>query len=330
MLRFVLRRLLWAIPTLLIVTFIVFLAIRLGTDPVESYKRANPNVARRQPQKIDEYIEINGLWEGPGGYVRGYWHWLQGFITGDWPRSIKGNTEVWPILKDALVNSARLAVVTFIVGSSVGISLGVVAALRPGKLRDSVVNTGALVAISIPPFVSAILLQLVFAVLWADWFGEPLFPTSGIYPPGHKGFDLFLMAKHMVLPVLVVVIQTIAVYSRYMRASLLEVLNSEYMRTARAKGISERRVLVRHALRNALIPVTTLAALELGGLAAGLIITENIFSYPGMGVYFLRATSNGDFPQLMPWMVVVVVFVIAFNLLADLSYAWLDPRIRLD
>ena len=137
------------------------------------------------------------------------------------------------------------------------------------------------------------------------------------------------MIKHMILPVTVVAIQIIAVYSRYMRASLLEVLNSDYMRTARAKGISERRVLVNHAVRNSMIPVVTVAAIDIGAILGGLIITERIFSYPGMGDFFLTAFGNGDFPQLMPWMVFIVTAVILFNLLADVSYAWLDPRIRL-
>ena len=114
-----------------------------------------------------------------------------------------------------------------------------------------------------------------------------------------------------------------------MRASLLDVLNSDYLRTARAKGVSERTVLVRHAMRNAMLPIVTLAAIDFGALFGGLIITENIFEYPGMGQYFLTAYSNGDFPELMPWMVIVVLAVILFNLLADLSYAALDPRIRL-
>ena len=113
-------------------------------------------------------------------------------------------------------------------------------------------------------------------------------------------------------------------------ASLLEVLNSDYMRTARSKGISERRVLVRHALRNALIPVVTVAAIDIGAILGGLIITEGVFSYPGMGEYFLSAYTEGDFPALMPWMVIIVSAVILFNLLADMSYAFLDPRIRLD
>lgn len=329
MLRFILRRVLWAIPTLLIVTFVVYCALRLATDPLASYARANPRLAR-QPEKRAQYIEANGLWDGFGGYVRGYFKWLGGFVTGNWQPSIKGSRPVWPNLKDALINSIRLGLMASAVGVTVGLSLGIFAALRPGKLRDSVVNTGALVGFSIQPFISAVLLQLLFAVQWSRWFGEPLLPTSGMYPPGHRGFDLVLMLKYMTLPIIVVSIQTIALYSRYMRASLLDVLTSDYLRTARAKGISERQVLVKHALRNALVPIVTLAALDIGAIVGGLIITEGIFEYPGMGRYFLTAEANGDFPELMPWMVIITASVILFNLLADLAYAWLDPRIRLD
>jgi peptide/nickel transport system permease protein len=323
-LRFVLRRLAWAIPTLIFVTFLVYIALRIGTDPVASYKRINPRVTKA---KIEEYIEVNGL---DPNYVRGYLRWLGNFVTFDWPRSIKGSREVWPQLKDALANTIRLGVAASAVGISIGLSLGVFAALRPGGRRDVAVNTAAFVGISIPPYVSAILFQLLFAVYWSRWFGSTLFPTSGVYPPGHTGFNLGLMIRHMVLPTFVVAIQIIAVYSRYMRSSLLEVLNSEYMRTARSKGISEARVLFRHGLRNALIPVVTIAALDVGAIVGGLIITENVFSYPGMGKYFLSAFGEGDFPLLMPWMVIIVSSTLFFNLLADVSYAWLDPRIRLE
>lgn len=323
MLRYVLRRLAWAIPTLLFVTFLVYIALRIGTDPVASYKRINPRASKA---KIAQYIEVNGL---DPNYVRGYFRWLGNFVTLDWPRSIKGSREVWPQLKDALANTIRLGVAASGVGIVVGLALGVFAALRPGGRRDVAVNTAAFVGISIPPYVSAILFQLLFAVYWSRWFGSTLFPTSGVYPPGQMGFDLGLMIKHMVLPTFVVAIQIIAVYSRYMRSSLLDVLSSEYMRTARSKGISETRVLFRHGLRNALIPVVTIAALDVGAIVGGLIITENVFSYPGMGKYFLSAFGEGDFPLLMPWMVIIVASTLFFNLLADISYAWLDPRIRL-
>src|SRR4051812_33814126 len=142
------RRLIWAVPTLLIVTFLVYVAIRIGTNPVASYTRTN---ARASPEKIQEYIDRNGLYEGFGGYVRGYFRWLQGFVTGDWPTSIKGNREVWPNLKEALGNSLRLAGTAAIIGLFIGCSFGVFAALRPGSLRDGGVNTTALVMLSIPP-----------------------------------------------------------------------------------------------------------------------------------------------------------------------------------
>lgn len=324
--RYIARRLLWLIPTLLLVTFLVYVALRLGTDPVESYKRAN---ARASKKKIQQYIELNGLYDGAFGYVRGYFKWLGGFLTGDWAPSIKGRTPVWPNLKDALANSLRLGVTASIVGIFVGNLFGVLAALRPGRLRDTAVNTGALIGLAIPPFVSALLLQLLFSIYWQKWFGYSLFPTSGVYPPGHQGFDLPLMLKHMALPVVVVAIQTIASYSRYMRSSLLDVLNSDYLRTARSKGISERQVLLKHSLRNALIPVTTLIFLDIGAIVGGLIITEGLFEYPGMGRFFLVAYGNGDFPQLMPFMVIIVGSVVVFNLLADIVYARLDPRIKL-
>jgi peptide/nickel transport system permease protein len=317
------------VPTLLIVTFLVYCAIRIGTNPVASFLRSN---ARASRAKVQQYIEDNGLYTGFGGYVRGYFRWLGQFLSGDWPNSIKGNAEVWPQLKDAMANSIRLGGIAACVGILVGCTFGIVAALKPGSLRDGGVNTTALVMLSIPPFVSAVLLQMVFAVYVREWFPSATwlhFPTSGVYPPGQQGFDLVEMLRHLALPVAVVAIQTIAVYTRYMRASLLDVMSSDYLRTARSKGITERRVLVNHAVRNALLPIVTLAAIEFGALCAGLIITENIFEYPGMGRFFLVAYGNGDFPQLMPWMVIVVTAVIVFNLLADLSYAFLDPRIRL-
>jgi len=324
MLRFTIRRLAWAVPTLLLVTFLVYVALRLGTDPLQSYLRTNPRASK---EKIEQYKSVNGL---SSNYVLGYFHWLKNFVTFNWPRSIKGSREVWPELKDAMANTIRLGTFATVVGVSIGLFVGMFAALKPGSRRDVAVNTGAFLGVSIPPYITAVLFQLVFAVYWSRWFGKTLFPTSGVYPPGHIGFDLVLMLKHMALPMMVVAIQVIATYSRYMRSSLLDVMNSDFMRTARSKGISERQVLLKHGVRNALIPVVTIAALDIGSIIGGLIISENIFAYPGMGLYFLDSFTNGDFPLLMPWMVLVVASTLMFNLVADVSYAFLDPRIRLD
>jgi len=326
MIRFVLRRLLWTIPTLFLITFLVFVAIRIGTDPVASYLRLNP---RASQAKIAQYKKFNGL---SSNYVADYFRWLHHFVTFNWGRSIKGSRPVWPELKAAMANTLVLGTLATAVGVFFGLAIGILSAMRPRSLFDQATTTTAFVGISIPPYVSAILLQLFFAITLTRWLGlsRPFLPTSGIYPAGHKGFDLFLRLKHLILPITVVAIQIIAVYSRYMRASLLEVKNSDYLRTARAKGVSERRILVRHALRNALIPIVTVAAIDIGSIIGGLIITERIFENKGMGDFFLTAYTNGDFPQLMPWMVFVVLGVILANLLADVLYAVLDPRIRLD
>jgi peptide/nickel transport system permease protein len=322
-LRFVIRRLLWMVPTILVVTFLVYLAVRIGWNPLAAYDRANP---RASDAKRQQFLDVNGLYPGFSGYVRGYFQWAGSFLRGPdhWPRAIKGRSVVWTPLRYAIFNTIRLAGLATLVGIIIGLSLGIWAARRPGKLVDTIVNSGAFFVGSIPPFVSGVALQLVFAVS-LGWL-----PTGGVYPPGHSGFDLGLMSKHLILPVSVVAVQIIAQYSRYMRATLLDVKSSDYMRTARAKGISDFRVLMRHGVRNALLPVVTLLGIDIGAILGGLIITEAIFGYPGLGEFFLNAQTNGDFPQLMPYMVLIVASVLFFNLLADLCYAALDPRILLD
>jgi len=321
--RFILRRLLWLIPTIVFVTFVVYVGIRIGWDPVKTYLRANPRAGKK---KIAQYIEVNGLYEGAWGYVRGYFEWLWRFVQGpdEWPRSIKGSAAVWPELRYSIFNTLRLAGVAAVVGIGLGLAVGIQAARKPGGWFDSIANTTAFFVGAVPPFVSAVVLQLVFAVQFK------ILPVGGVYPPGQQGFDLVLMIKHLILPVTVVAIQTIAAYSRYMRASLLDVKSSDFVRTARSKGISEGRILFRHGVRNAMIPVVTVLALDIGALIGGLIITEAIFNYNGMGDYFINSSTAGDFPKLMPYLVIIIASVLIFNLIADISYALLDPRIRLD
>jgi len=326
MARFIALRAAWAIPVLLIVTFLTFWAVKSATDPVASYLRIN---TRATPEMVEEYKVKHGLiGSTPEQYVR----WLRNFVTLEWGNSIKGNRPVWPDLKAAMINSLVLGLTASFVGITIGLGIGILSALRQYSKFDTAATGAAFVGISMPPFVSAVLLQVLFAIMITEWLGmdKPFLPVAGVYPPGQTEFDLWLRAKHMILPVSVLAIQTIAIYSRFMRASLLDVKESDYMRTARAKGISERKVIVHHALRNAMIPIVTIGALEIGGIVGGLIITERIFQYRGMGDYFLTAYANGDFPQMMPWLIFVIVGVILFNLVADVLYAFLDPRIRLD
>ncbi|MDP9494817.1 MAG: ABC transporter permease [Actinomycetota bacterium] len=325
MARFIALRAAWAIPVLLIVTFLTFWAVKSATDPVQSYLRIN---SRATPEMVQEYQEKHGLiGSTPEQYVR----WLGHFVTLEWGNSIKGNRPVWPDLKAAMANSVVLGLTASLVGITIGLGVGILSALRQYSKFDTAATGAAFVGISMPPFVSAVLLQVLFAIMLTSWLNldKPFLPVAGIYPPGQTEFDLWLRAKHMILPVTVVAIQIIAVYSRYMRASLLDVKESDYMRTARAKGISERRVVVHHALRNAMIPIVTIAAIDFGAIMGGLIITERIFEFRGTGDYLITALENGDFPQIMPLMFMIVSSIILFNLVADLAYAWLDPRVRL-
>ena len=209
-------------------------------------------------------------------------------------------------------------------------AIGTLSAIRRGSLADHGATAVSFLGISIPVFWLGLMLQLFFGLYLANWLGvgPPLLPTAGIYSPGQQGFDLIDRARHLALPVMALSLQLVAVYSRYMRASMLDVMGSDFIRTARAKGMGEPAVVVRHGVRNALIPVTTQAAVDVGLLVGGLIVTERVFQYPGMGLLFLDALNAGDYPILLATVMIVSAAVFLMNLAADLLYAVLDPRIR--
>ncbi len=323
MFRYIIRRLLFAIPVLLISSVLVFVVIRATIDPLAG-AAINPRVSQADIQRARQEAGLDEpQWKQ-------YLIWLGNFVTGDWGRSLLTRRPVYPDIESALVNTLILGFVAVGFSLLVGVSIGVYSALRQYSFFDQFFTSAAFVGLSIPNFWFALLLQIFFGVYLTKWLHltEPLFATAGLYTPGRQGFDLIDRARHLVLPMLVLSVQLIAYYSRYMRASMLEVLHSDYLRTARAKGLRERRVIVRHAMRNALIPLTSQVAIDVGAIAGGLIITEAIFEYPGMGRFFIDAMFRGDYQQVLPWMMVAVAFVIMFNLVADVMYAILDPRIR--
>jgi peptide/nickel transport system permease protein len=239
---------------------------------------------------------------------------------------------VAPDIREALANTAVLAVIATALSLAAGVGIGVLSAVRQYSVFDYAATGGAFLGLSIPVFWFALIVQIVFGLYLTDWLDlrEPIFYTAGMFRPGSFGFDLVDRMRHLFLPVLVLSVQIVAVYSRYMRASMLDVLQSDYLRTARAKGLPERRILIRHAMRNALIPLTTVVAIDLGALAGGLIVTETVFEWPGMGRLFVHSMLRGDYAVILPWMMVVVTSVIVFNLVADVLYTVLDPRIRHD
>ncbi|MGH9137970.1 MAG: ABC transporter permease [Acidimicrobiales bacterium] len=320
MLRYVARRLLWSIPILLIASIVVFIAVKASTDP--SAVRA-PGI---RAEDVIRYRQQLGL-DKPNSEQ--YLTWLGNFVTGDLGFSLKTRQPVWPELSTAIGNTLQLAFFAFAIYTAIGISIGMISAYKQYSWFDSITTGTSFLGLSFPPFFFGLILQIVLVLSFQDWFGDTPFFTSRMNSPGQSGFG-YDRLMHLMLPALTLAVQQIAVYSRYMRASMLEVLGSDYLRTARAKGLSERRVILRHAVRNALIPVTTFAAIDIGAVMGGLVITEQVFEWPGMGKYFLQAFADGDYVRILPWMMIVVFSVILLNLVADLLYGVLDPRIRLD
>jgi peptide/nickel transport system permease protein len=323
MLRFTLRRLLVSIPLLIVASVLVFTVLHLTTDPVAGL-RVNPRISAADMARYRHDLGLDR--SGPAQYFA----WLGNFVQGKWGSSLFSSISVSATIREALGNSAVLGIAGFALALVVGISIGVIAAIKQYSPFDYVATSGAFLALSIPVFWFALILQLVFGVYLVRWLHltEPIVYTAGMTQPGTVGFNLIDRLRHLALPAIVLAVQLIAVYSRYMRASMLEVLGSDFLRTARAKGIRERRVIVNHGMRNALIPITTQAAIDIGGLAAGLIATEAIFQWPGMGRLFVQAMNDGDYAIALPWVMLTMAFVIVFNLVADILYAVLDPRIR--
>jgi peptide/nickel transport system permease protein len=196
---------------------------------------------------------------------------------------------------------------------------------------DYTATTFSFMGLAMPVFWFALMLQ-VGVVYVKDWTGYNIFPVASLssVDPG-SGIHFWIdRAHHLVLPVIVLMIASIATYSRFMRASMLEVINSDYVRTARAKGLTEQKVTMRHAFRNALIPLVTLVALNFGALLGGAIATETVFSLDGMGLYYIHALGQNDPYPVMAWLMITASMIIIFNLLADIAYGYLDPRVRYD
>jgi len=312
--RFLIRRLLLAIPILLLVSIISFLLIHLiPGDPalVILGPEAPPEsvAALRQRLGLDRPLPIQ------------YAVWLGNVVQGDLGRSLVNNTPVARILMDRLPATVQLTTGAFLVAVLVAVPVGVISAVRRGSLLDYLGTLFALTGLSVPNFWLGILLILYFSVR-LGWL-----PAGGYVPIWEDpGRSLLLM----LLPVLATGLRESAVVTRQVRSSMLEVMHADFVRTARAKGLNERIVIYRHALKNALIPVITVSGLQVAGLLGGLIITETIFAIPGFGRVILDAILTRDFVTLQGAVLVAAVAVVVINLVVDILYALVDPRIRLD
>ncbi|MEM9515683.1 MAG: ABC transporter permease [Actinomycetota bacterium] len=320
---FVIRRLLVSIPLLLILSIVAFVATRSISSP-EAGIRTNPRVSAEDIQRYREQLGLDD------SAAEQYLRWLGNTLQGDLGTSLVSNREVWPQLRTALWNTMVLGVTAVAFSFVIGVGIGVIASIKRGSAFDYASTGFAFFGLSMPTFWFAIMLQLLFGVYLVNWLGldGPIFYTAGARSPGTDGFDLVDRLRHLALPAMVLAVQLVAVYSRFMRASMLEVVGADYIRTARAKGASERRVIGRHAMRNAMVPVTTQLATDVGAIFGGLVITETVFQWPGMGPLFLDALQTGDYQVILPWLMITATAVILLNLMADVSYGFLDPRIR--
>jgi len=251
-----------------------------------------------------------------------YWEWASRLLTGDWGRSYRDQSPVLDVIGSHLFATFELMATAILIAVLLGVWIGVMGAVRRYSFADMLATVGAMVALSIPTFWFGLVVIYIFSVR-LQWL-----PAGNMYTVGDGSLLDFL--HHLIAPALVLALVEVAVWSRYMRASMIDVINQDYIRTARAKGLPEKRVLIRHALRNALLPMITLAGLELPTLLGGALVTETVFTWPGMGRLFLDSLGYRDYPVVMGILMVSALLVLLGNLLADILCAVADPRIRLD
>jgi len=251
-------------------------------------------------------------------------------LHGDFGTSTRTGGQVWPMVTRALGFTVQMIFWGILVALVLAIGIGVLSALRQYSIGDYLFTGLSYFGIAMPPFWFGLILIQFFGVFLKEKFhlSSPVFYFIGLHGTGKKGINMDYV-RHLVLPVLTLTVQLIAEWSRFQRSSMLDVIQSDFIRTARAKGVPRRQVVFKHAFRNALIPLVTDVATQSGLLFGGLVITEYLFSIPGMGRLFLDALQAGDVYVVVAYMVVAGLFVIMFNLLADVAYAWLDPRVRL-
>jgi peptide/nickel transport system permease protein len=324
MIGYLVKRLLGAIPLLLGILTIIFFVVHLAPgDPTARF--FNPNVS---PEVIEQMRRNLGL-DQPL-HIQ-YWKWLTSFLSGDFGYSFGQMRPIGEILPEVLWNTMQLTLVSLVVIFAVGMLIGIVQAVRQYSAADNILTFLALFFYSMPSFWFALMLILIFSRgADAGWLFN--WPASGMtsidYDYLSAGAKLGDRLQHLVMPAIALGIGSAAGVARYMRGSMLEVIHQDFIRTARAKGLSERTVVFKHALRNALIPIITLVGLYLPFLLSGAVLVETIFAWPGMGRAIVEAILARDYPMVMATSFVIAAMVVLGNLLSDVLYAVVDPRIR--
>jgi peptide/nickel transport system permease protein len=324
MLTYIVRRLLYSIVVLVAASFLVFTFVTVSGDPLAALE-ITPNVS---PETVENVRERKHLDEP---VIARYWIWVKDATTNQFGTTLLTNKPILPDLWRVMKNTLQLVIAAELLAIILGVGIGVYSALRQYSFFDYTATGFSFLGLAMPLFWVALMVQVLVAKVF-EWTGNRVFPIANLSDvDAGSGLSFWIdRAHHLVLPVLVLMIVNMAVYSRYMRASMLEVVNSDYVRTARAKGLAERKVTMRHAFRNALVTVVTLMALSFGALLGGVIVTETVFSLDGMGLYFVNALGTNDPYPVMAWLMITATMIVMFNLVADVLYGILDPRVRYD
>jgi peptide/nickel transport system permease protein len=322
MTRYLVRRLIQAIPALFLISLSLFFLVHLTPGGPLAAAERNPNVT---PEQIERLKHKLGL-DQPLSIQ--YFKWMgQILLEADLGTSIKSYRPVSVMIMERVPNTVLLVGTSFLLTCLIAIPIGILSAVRSYSFFDYVVTTFTFMGQAIPVYWLGLVLIIIFYVVLSNpATGTPLLPAAGMHSIGRE--DLPDLVRHMILPVCALSLAWAAWYSRFLRSSMLDVLHQDYIRTARAKGLGEFIVLSKHALKNALIPLITYMAMDLPALFAGALFVETIFSWPGMGRMFWDAARGRDYPVLLGVVMVNSILIILFNLAADITYGWLDPRVR--
>ena len=341
--RYLIRRLLQTIPLLFTISVVLFLVMNSIGDPIATLTDATKPPSPEERARLERMLGLDqpiyvqylfwlvgndwtsidrdgdGVGDGPGTRY--------GVLRGDLGSSLVTRQPALERINERLPNTLLLMIPSYVLLLVIAISVGVLSAVRPYSLLDNIVTTVTFIFYSLPIFIVALALIFIFAVSFRNW-GLPHLPIAGMYD-NRQPQNFANLVQHMVLPVTALVIIKAAGYMRYIRASMLDAFAADYVRTARAKGLLERRVIFTHVFRNASLPLITLIGLDVPALLGGALITEQIFAWPGMGLLFIESLNRSDYSVLMGILMLTAIAVVLAQIFTDVAYTWVDPRIKL-
>jgi peptide/nickel transport system permease protein len=322
MTRYIVRRLIGLIPLLIGISFIVFALMNMVPGSPTSQFEGNPSIKPADIERIKQNLGLNEPW-----YAR-YFIWLGNALQGDLGISYINAQEVTRTIATAMPNTLALSIPSLILAILFSVPVGVLGAIKRNSFFDRITTVFATIFYSVPTIFLGMMMIIIFSVQFQRW-GLPYLPVSGTHNL-RGGGDILDRAVHLIMPVITLSLVSLAGWTRYIRTQMLETINQDYVRTANAKGLGYRKVIMGHAFKNAMLPLVTLVGLSIPDIFGGSLVVENIFGYRGMGQVLVESLSNSDYSVAMACVMFYAVLTVFGNLIADVLYGVLDPRVRLD